>query len=88
MFVTSLPSARVAQSVERGTFNPKVQGSSPCPGECFSTISIYIWSNADRVNAVKIDYDQVWMFLLFIFQAVANKTVDQDEIRTHAGIAH
>ena len=25
--------ARVAQSVERGTFNPKVQGSSPCPGE-------------------------------------------------------
>ena len=27
--------ARVAQSVERGTFNPKVQGSSPCPGDLF-----------------------------------------------------
>ena len=27
--------ARVAQSVKRGTFNPKVQGSSPCPGDYF-----------------------------------------------------
>ena len=27
--------ARLAQSVERGTFNPKVKGSSPLSGECF-----------------------------------------------------
>ena len=27
--------ARLAQSVERGTFNPKVKGSSPLSGEIF-----------------------------------------------------
>ena len=33
-------SARVAQSVECGTFNPKVQGSSPCLAEYFLFYSI------------------------------------------------
>ena len=32
--------ARVAQSVERGTFNPKVQGSSPCPGDCLLPVNV------------------------------------------------
>jgi hypothetical protein len=30
-----LSMARIAQSVEHWTFNPRVQGSSPCPGEYF-----------------------------------------------------
>ena len=52
--------ARVAQSVERGTFNPKVQGSSPCPGDsfyhfCSNICSSYSWKT-DSLQYVILVY--------------------------------
>jgi hypothetical protein len=44
--------ARVAQSVERGTFNPKVQGSSPCPGEYF--LKLMYWLKFFVIFCVKL----------------------------------
>ena len=38
LIIAALPSARLAQSVERGTFNPEVKGSSPLSGENFAQV--------------------------------------------------
>ena len=36
--------ARLAQSVERGTFNPEVKGSSPLSGETFCQFFKLLWA--------------------------------------------
>ena len=49
--------ARLAQSVERGTFNPEVKGSSPLSGETFSHTSQLFYSRKKRIlNIFKANY--------------------------------
>ena len=49
-----VPSARLAQSVEHGTLNPRVVGSSPTLGEVFCHQSL-----KSTQNAGKATYDHV-----------------------------
>ena len=40
--------ARLAQSVERGTFNPKVKGSSPLSGDVSFILSVRLFEEEKR----------------------------------------
>jgi hypothetical protein len=50
--------ARVAQLVERWTFNPTVQGSSPCSGVYFANFHFVLWFNLEWMSRQRCVTDE------------------------------
>ena len=57
---------RVAQSVERGTFNPKVQGSSPCPGDCLLPENVLIIHSSTKITTFSGNMMKTWILKDFL----------------------